>query len=383
MTNTSSVALLLLASVAACSSARHDDPQKTQAAGGFGDAAGTGGSDPGTGATAGLATGGGSGSGGSAGAIGAAGSSGTTAGTFDGGGSAGSAGAVGTSGASGAIGASGMGGADASVDSGGAGGTNGASGAGGTGTPTCCPTCLCRGPAPTGLTSATGPFGTLNYTLASGRVFHPTNAGPPFASVVIITRAGSSAPELGAWGSFYASHGIVTFLVVATLAEQPPANATQLLEALEQLKAENTRSGSPLFGKLSDRFGIAGYSSAAGGATLASSKAPTLKSSVNMAVWGGNGSGVQVPTLLLCGEADPVAPCSMSEEVYAAIPASTPKMMMSIGGANHFSWFSPTGAGSGMSGEVALAFHKVFLEGDERYRPFLLQSRGTVTTTIR
>jgi hypothetical protein len=58
-------------------------------------------------------------------------------------------------------------------------------------------------------------------------------------------------------------------------------------------------------------------------------------------------------------------------------------MMMSIAGATHFSWFGPTGAGNGMSGETALAFQKVFLEGDERWKPLLLSSRGTVTTNIQ
>lgn len=36
-----------------------------------------------------------------------------------------------------------------------------------------------------------------------------------------------------------------------------------------------------------------------------------------------------------------------------------------------------------MSGETALAFQKVYLEGDERWKPFLLKGRGTVTTNIQ
>jgi predicted dienelactone hydrolase len=149
------------------------------------------------------------------------------------------------------------------------------------------------------------------------------------------------------------------------------------------LAGENTRSGSPLLGKLSDRYGVSGHSVGGGAATVASGSAPTLKTSVALAAWGGSGSGVQVPTLLFCGESDSTAPCGMSQSVYLAVPESTPKMLVSIPAATHFSWFDPTSAGQGTSGETALAFQKVFLEGDQRYKPFLLQSRGTQTTNIQ
>jgi pimeloyl-ACP methyl ester carboxylesterase len=361
--------LVLLASFSACSSDRQETPQSTQATGGAGNPSGTGGQSPG-------------GNGGTA--AGAAGTGdGGTAATAGDGGTAGTARDAGTAGDAGSAGSSGSNPADA----GSAGGTSGSGGAGvgGTAGSSCCPSgdCLCRGPAPSGLTSEKGPFAAISFRSPSGAIFYPTDAQPPFASLAMIAVVGSATPELSAWGSFYASHGIVTLLVLATSSDLPPTHATKLLEALKQLEGENTRTDSPLRGKLSDRFGVAGYSIAAGGTTLASSRAPNLRTSMTMGVWGGDGTGVQVPTLLLCGDNDPVAPCSMSESVYSAIPQATPKMMVSIDGANHFGWFSPKDAGGGISGEVALAFQKVFLEGDERYRPLLLQSRGTVRTTIR
>jgi pimeloyl-ACP methyl ester carboxylesterase len=366
-----SLALLVLASFSACSSDRQERSRSTQATGGAGNASGTGAQSPG-------------GNGGAA--SGAAGTSGDggTAGTSGDGGTAGAAGDAGTASDASSAGSSGGNPADAS-SAGGTSGSGGVGGADGTGGSACCPTgdCICRGPAPTGLTSGKGPFAATSVRSPSGNIFYPTDAEPPFASLAMIAVVTSATPELAAWGQFYASHGIVMLLVLGTSSDQPSAHATKLLEALKQLEAENSRADSPLRGKLSDRFGVAGYSIAAGGTTLASSSAPKLRSSMTLGVWGGNGSGIQVPTLLLCGENDPVAPCSMSESVYSAIPEATPKMMVSIAGVNHFSWFGPKDAGGGISGEVALAFQKVFLEGDERYRPLLLQSRGTVTTTIQ
>jgi len=75
----------------------------------------------------------------------------------------------------------------------------------------------------------------------------------------------------------------------------------------------------------------------------------------------------------------------MSQTVYNQMGSSTSKMMISINLANHLNWFGPTDAGGGTSGKYALAFQKVFLEGDERWRPFLLQapSNGTRTTNIQ
>ena len=413
--------LLLLA---ACSDLAEEDRRPSGGRGGGGsDAGAVGGSDPGSG-KGGAGGSGGSGLGGSgpagagglagsgfggagragaggsfggagpsgAGGVGVGGAGGGGVGGFSGAGVAGAGGSVGGAGRAGAAGAGGGGAGGASgagpADAGGAGGiggTGGTGGADGGGKGTCCPSgdCLCHGPAPTGLTSKAGPFKTATFTLAAGTVHYPTDAEPPFAGVSICPGFTNSGPEMAPWGSFYASHGIVTVVTNTLGTDGPDIRANKLLAAVTELKAENTKSGSPLNGKLAGRYGTSGYSMGGGGTTLASSTDSTLRTSIGLAAWGGNGNGVTVPTLLLCGSADTVAPCSMTESVYPAIPGSTPKMMVNIAGATHFNWFDPADAGQGNSGETALAFQKVFLEGDERWRPFLLQSRGTKTTNIK
>lgn len=264
-------------------------------------------------------------------------------------------------------------------------GLAGNAGSTGTGRGECCASgdCLCHGPAPSGLTSKNGPFKTATFTISTGTVHYPVDADPPFAAVALCGGFLNTGPEMASWGPFYASHGIVTVITTTTGADFPDVRATKLLAAIDALKAENTKSGSPLFGVLAGRYGTSGYSMGGGGTTLASSRDAGLKSSVGLAPWAPTGSGVTVPTLLLCGSSDGTAPCSMSRDAYGGIAASTPKMMVSIPSATHFNWFGPDQAGGGISGETALAFQKVFLEGDERWKPFLLQSRGTVTTNIR
>jgi dienelactone hydrolase len=181
---------------------------------------------------------------------------------------------------------------------------------------------------------------------------------------------------MDSWGPFYASHGIVTVIVTTDGADIPDIRASRLLAAIDELKKLNTDSGSPISGKLSGRYGTSGYSMGGGGTTIASGQSAELKTSVGLAAWGGSGQGVKVPTLLFCGDADTVAPCNMSDGVYAGIDDSTPKMQITISGVTHFDWFGPGDAGRGTSGSYALAFQKVYLEGDTRWKDLLLKQPG-------
>lgn len=250
---------------------------------------------------------------------------------------------------------------------------------------TCCASgdCLCHGPDPTELTSANGPFHTTTFTISTGTVHYPTDAEPPFAAVALCGGFLNTGPEMAPWGPFYASHGIVTIITTTTGADLPDLRATKLLASIAAIEAENRRSGSPLNGKLAGRYGTSGYSMGGGGTTIASVSDPTLRSSVGLAPWAPTGTNVTVPTLLLCGAIDATAPCTMAEGAYTGIADSTPKMMVTVPATDHFGWFGPTDAGGGISGETALAFQKVFLEGDERWLPLLLQSRGTTIMNLQ
>jgi hypothetical protein len=233
------------------------------------------------------------------------------------------------------------------------------------------------------LTSADGPFNTTSYPGATGTIYYPTDAEPPFAGIALCGGFTNTGPEMAAWGPFYASHGIVTLITTTLGLDSPDVRATKLLGSVDELKSENDNASSPLYQQMAGRYGTSGYSMGGGGTTIASVSDPSLWTSVGLAPWGPATSGVQVPTLLLCGASDTVAPCNMAQGAYDGITGSGPKMIETIPGTTHFNWFGPTSAGGGISGETALAFQKVYLEGDERWKPLLLQSRGTVTTNIQ
>src|SRR5687768_16117595 len=134
--------------------------------------------------------------------------------------------------------------------------------------------CLCHGPAPTALTSARGPYKTANFTVAgTGCVFYPTDAEPPFAAVAVsdgfVGTGGCNSIQTGQWAPLYASWGIVAMIIDTGGSDQPNVRGQKLLKGIAAFKSENTKSGSPLFGKMSGRYGTSGFSMGGGGTSYA------------------------------------------------------------------------------------------------------------------
>jgi pimeloyl-ACP methyl ester carboxylesterase len=235
------------------------------------------------------------------------------------------------------------------------------------------------------LTVEKGPYKTASKELPSGTMYFPMDAEPPLAGISICPGFLNTGPEMAEWGPFYASWGIVTVVTYTGAADIPDIRATLLLGAIDDLKKENMASGGPVSGKMSGRYGTSGYSMGGGGTTIAASMTASLNSSIGLAAWGGVGQGTKVPTLLLCGDADTVAACDMSSGVYRGIPDTTPKMQVTIPGATHFNWFSPTDTSDQMSGKYALAFQKTYLEGDTRWKSLHMSkaSGAQIETNIK
>jgi dienelactone hydrolase len=244
---------------------------------------------------------------------------------------------------------------------------------------------LIRGPAPTAESAARpGPFGFDTYTsgLRDGPAYgtqtlhYPTDAEPPFASVVIVPGFVSPESSIRAWGPFLASHGIVTLTIGTNSGgDLPDVRATALLDAIETVKAENSRAEGPLEGALDlGRFAVMGWSMGGGGTLIAANEHPELKAAIPLAAWspGVTFSNNSVPTLLFAGTADPLAG-GQSQGFYSSIPEATPKMLYEVAGGAHDIANDPSSA-DGEIGLYGLSWMKVFLEGDERYRELLLRT---------
>jgi dienelactone hydrolase len=244
---------------------------------------------------------------------------------------------------------------------------------------------LIRGDDPTteSATSA-GPFDvdTITAGLRDGpgygtQTLHvPVGAEPPFAGVVVVPGFISPESSIRAWGPFLASHGIVTLTIGTNSGGDPPdVRASALLDGIETLKAENERSGSPVEGAMAlDRFGVMGWSMGGGGTLIAANDNPQLRAAVSLAAWspGVRFADNEVPTLLLAGSADTLAG-GQSQGFFESIPEQTPKMLFEVSGGPHDIANNPASAG-GEIGRYGLSWLKVFLEGDERFRQFLLET---------
>lgn len=263
--------------------------------------------------------------------------------------------------------------------------------------PGCAAGAICRAEAPkvTDL-DRNGPYRVRQFTLRSGRnhggadVFYPVDAKPPFAYAVYCPPYTATRAAFAAWGPFFASHGIVLATMDSvTIGDYPPQRAEGLEELMATLRSENGRRDSPLSGKLDEqRGGVLGWSMGGGGVWIDSGKHPEWKSAVTLAGHNATATGWEssarrstIPTLMLNGATDVtiLGGLGQSEAAYEAIPDSTPKLLYVFSTLGHFDWGSP-GAGRNAVGRYVMAWEKTFLEGDERYRPFLLEEGPFAST---
>ena len=267
-------------------------------------------------------------------------------------------------------------------------------------------------------------------SFTSATVYCPSTGGS-LPSVVLVGGWLCGERVLAAWGPYLASHGIVAMTVgtPAPHRDMPEDRCRALLDAGRALQTEHGREGSGLFGRLDpSRRAVMGYSLGGGGAQLAALADPELKCAIALAPHSGKDFGARfpdkltdsVPTLFLVGSADKEAPArDMSRPHYDMTGA--PSLLLEIAGGDHYVVNGPTGgnerdfngdaelglcvnavcsmfcglapcggyghgtgpsgvaaagAARGAIGEVALAWLRLFLQGDEGARPRLLERPG-------
>lgn len=220
---------------------------------------------------------------------------------------------------------------------------------------------------------------------ADSTINYPTDAEPPFALVVVVPGFVSPQSSIASWGPFLASHGIVTMTIGTNLpTDLPETRKNALIDAMTSLKEENMRSGSPLMGKLDTSYtATMGWSMGGGGTLLVANEDPALKATISLCGWnpGYPYTMIKAPALMFASLGDPLAG-GQSQGFYRSIPEDTPKMLIEMGAGDHFLANNPNST-SGTVGRYGLAWLKVFLEGDERYRKFLQQEPMVPTTDFQ
>jgi dienelactone hydrolase len=247
------------------------------------------------------------------------------------------------------------------------------------------------GPAPTSTSTSTkGTCTVMTYTTGiataadytTPTVYYPTDCPAPFAGVVIIPGFTEVQAQINQWGTFLASHGFAVMMIdsaangTANTGVEPASRALGLAEGVTNLKAENTRSGSPLMGKLNTSLmAIMGHSMGGGGTLIAANTHPELKAAIGLCPWnpGGTYPTDTVPTLFFDGNADVLVGSSQSSAEYMSIPTTTKKAYAEFSGGSHFVANTPLGGAATdvVVARIGLSWLEVQVLGDTRYQQFI------------
>lgn len=187
-----------------------------------------------------------------------------------------------------------------------------------------------------------GPFAISAQTLPAagfggGTIYSPDKPGK-YALVAISPGFTAKQVYMTGLGRRLATHGFVVVVIdTKTPLDFPASRATQLLAALKAASAVTT---GPAAGKIDiTRQAVAGHSMGGGGALEAAAATPGLKAAVAYApfdLWASPFRKMTVPTAIIGGSVDPIAPVKNFAQVYYnAIPVTTTKLLAVIEGANH------------------------------------------------
>ncbi|GAB2576814.1 lipase [Paractinoplanes abujensis] len=243
-----------------------------------------------------------------------------------------------------------------------------------------------RGPAPTtaALDASRGPYSVATENVSSlvtgfggGTIYYPTTTSDGTFGAVAISPGFTARWSSLSWlGPRIASHGFVVIgIETNTIYDQPGSRGDQLLAALDYL----TRSSSVRSRIDTTRLAVAGHSMGGGGSLEAARTRPSLQAAVPLAPWNTTKtwSTLRVPTLIIGGESDTVAPvASHSIPFYNSIPSASEKAYLELNNASHF--FPQTV--NTFTARLAVAWLKRFVDNDTRYDQFICP--GPASTSI-
>ena len=243
-----------------------------------------------------------------------------------------------------------------------------------------------RGPDPTvaDLEASAGTYTVANSKIVmpsgygGGTVYYPSaTTDGPFGVVSFSPGFVNSQNINKWWASALASRGFVVIMIdTFTPFDLPGTRGNELLASLKDVITRSQNSSTPYYGKIDpNRRAVMGHSMGGGGSLSASASDPTLKAAIPLAPWStiSNWGKDTVPTLIMAGQADGIAPAStMASVFYASLPSTSNKAYMEFKGADHF---FPNNNGPAaikpIMSKYAVSWLKLFVDGDTRYSKFL------------
>ncbi len=243
-----------------------------------------------------------------------------------------------------------------------------------------------RGPNPTPsmLEADNGPFTANSYSPSStpgygnATIWYPAGVSGPFAAIAVCPGYLESENAISWLGPRLASNGFVVITISTNNGtDNSEARKTQLLLALNTIIVESNGS-SPISGLVDTaRVGLAGHSLGGAGALMASINNNWIDAVVSITPRNSliNGSlnqpyeDVNADSLIIACEEDQIAPVlTHAEEYYNQVPPK--KAFLEIAGEGHFCGNSNRGYET-VLGKYIISWMKIFLDLDNRYKPFL------------
>ena len=239
-----------------------------------------------------------------------------------------------------------------------------------------------------------GPYQVASFTqlptvpeFGDATLYFPANKAQSFGGVLISPGFFERQENISWWGNYLASHGFAVIIFDTNeLRDLPPLRADALLAAIGLLRDENSRQGSAVRGKiLEGSMAVMGHSMGGAAALLlANENGNEIKAAIPFTAGGlpnANFSAVTVPTLVIAGEIDRLAP--VNEHAWSHFQTLTnaaPRMYVEVEGGNHFiantaevenERLRPNIDAHELVGGMAVAWLKLFLDGEEEYRELL------------
>lgn len=232
-----------------------------------------------------------------------------------------------------------------------------------------------KGPDPTesSVTATTGPFSVSTYNISSlvsgfggGTLYYPTATNQGTYGAIALSPGYTAGWSSISWlGPRLASFGfVVVGIETDSRYDYPPSRGNQLLAALDWA-VEDSPSASRID---PSRLAVGGHSMGGGGSLEAASDRPSLKAVLPLAPWNSDKTWneVNVPTLIIGGESDTVAPvASHSTPFYNSL--SGEKAFLKLNNASHFFPQSP----NNLVAKLLISWAKRWVDSDTRYSQFL------------
>ena len=213
------------------------------------------------------------------------------------------------------------------------------------------------------ITESTGLRNGPDYR--DGVVYYPIDAIPPYKSIVLTPGWGGNGSSMSSWAEFFASHGFIAMTISPNdeINDSHEMRAEGLLDGIETITQENSRSNSPIFEMIDvNSFSVGGYSMGGGACQNAAMMDSSLKAviSLNPTVLfedcdlcpGEDYDGVTyciclvpelinhaVPSLIFAGEVEinelPAYAGLLGQDIYINMPNTTDKILFEGAGDGH------------------------------------------------